>query len=251
MFTSKAYVCNRCRKAISYSVTQAGTTRPCPFCGTTVHLPADKDFQPDSPVRNRRGLWLSLFLMAALAGAGGYLFLKPDATGVTPLKTLSVIRPFTFDRTTVAPAPAGVRGAKAVIAVKGLRYGCPDIYHVALNKTMPTETPVCCVDLEITNTGKTPVEYHSWRISEAYADQKRAMLKAVNGSPFGLVSFGRESYPSGAWRQADIAPGETITDKVLFLCDAKPADDLELNLPCENLGGKGDLRFKIPCALIQ
>ena len=251
MFTSKAQGCTRCRKGSSLSLILAKTNAACPFCGKPANASADKPFRPVCPSGKRRRLWLSLFLMAALAGAGGYLFLKSGATGVSPLKTLSVMRQLRFDRLTVAPAPARVRGARATIVVKGLRYGCPDIYHVALSKTLPTETPVCCVDLEITNTGEKPVEYHSWRDFEAYADQKRAALTEGNGSPIGLVSFGIETYPAGAWRQAGIPPGATIFDTVLFICNAKPASDLQLTLPCENLGGKGDLRFTIPCALIQ
>ena len=253
MLKSKAYVCNRCRKVITYSVKQAGTTGPCPFCGTTVHLPVDKDFHPAPPSINYTWRWLLLLLLLLLVGAGCYLFLKSGAKAINPqtVTSVSVIQQFMHDRITVAPAPAKARGARATIAVKEMRYGCPDVYHVALNKTLPTETPVCCVELEITNTGKKQVEFHSWRIFESYADQKRATLTDINGSPFGLVSFGIEAYPCGAWRQTGIAPGETITDMVLFISDEKPASDLNLILPCENLGGKGDLRFTIPCGMIR
>ena len=248
---SKAYVCNRCRKVICYSVKQAGTSIPCPFCEAPVNLPADKDFHPDPSCSKKGGRYLCIVLLLALVSVGGYLLFKPGAKVVNPMRAVAALRALIVERTTVAPAPANVRGAHAAIAVKELRYECPDIYHVALKKSMPTEKPVCCVELEITNTGDQQIEYQSWRIYELNADQKRAALTEVNGSSYGLVSFGRDTYPSKFRQRTDIAPGETITDLVFFIGSAKPARDLSLIIPCENLGGKGDLRFTIPVGMIR
>ena len=110
---------------------------------------------------------------------------------------------------------------------------------------------VCPQCRRVINTGITRVGYRTWRSFEASADPKWATLSAADGSVYGLVSFGTDTYPSGACEQADIAPGETITDILLFICKAKPASDLKLTLPCENIGGKGVIRFTIPRGLIR
>jgi hypothetical protein len=251
MFESKAYVCNRCRKAICYSLTQAGTTVPCPFCGTPANLPVNKDFTPDTPRRKNSGRLVCLLLVLALAGAGICLLLKSGAKADDAVKALLSWSALLQERVTVAPAPVRVRGARATVAVKEMRYGCPDVYYSAVNKTLPTETPVCCLTLEITNTGKQSLEYHAWRNTESNADLQKATLTDVNGASFGLVSFGIETCPLGSWPYADIAPGETATDYVLFICEAKPTNDLTLVLPGGNVGGKGDMHFTIPGGMIQ
>lgn len=156
-----------------------------------------------------------------------------------------------YKRITVAPLPVRVRGTRATVAVTEVRYRQPDIYHAALKKTVSTETPVCCISLSITNRDKITAAFHSWRIFEALSDQKKAVLTDGEGNAYGLVSFGIDSYPVGMRQQADIGPGQTLSDQVLFFCDAKPSSDLELTLPCENMGGKGDIRFRIPREMIQ
>jgi hypothetical protein len=215
------------------------------------NLPVNKDFNPDPPYRKKSGLLVCLVLAVALAGVGVCLLLKTGVNADSAGKVLSSLPALLRDRVTVAPAPARVKGTRATVAVKELRYGCPYVYHAALNKTLPTETPVCCLMLEIANSGKHPVEFHAWREPEPNADIQRATLTDINGVAYGLVSFGVESIPSGAWLHGDIAPGETATDVVLFICAAKPTTDLTLILPCKNLGGKGDMRITIPCGMIQ
>ncbi|HNX35213.1 MAG TPA: hypothetical protein PKM57_11335 [Kiritimatiellia bacterium] len=155
------------------------------------------------------------------------------------------------ERITVAPMPVRVRGQHATVAVTDVRYGCPEVYQAALKRTVTTETPVCSVRLAITNTGKEKVGYRPWRVAEALSDQKKAELTKADGTPFSLVSFGLDSYPVGAQMATALAPGETFTDLILFLCDAKPTGDLELVLPCENMDGKGELRFTIPQSMVR
>jgi DNA-directed RNA polymerase subunit RPC12/RpoP len=67
---NKAYVCNLCRKPISYSTDEAGTTLPCPHCRTTVTLPGSAPHE--KPARKRpAGLFAGLLFMLLL-GSGGY-----------------------------------------------------------------------------------------------------------------------------------------------------------------------------------
>ena len=156
-----------------------------------------------------------------------------------------------YDQTTEAPEPARVRGVRATVAVTEVSYGCPVIFEAPIKKLSKAETPVCCVKLVINNTGQEIVEFRTWRIFEKFADAPKATLTDKAGCSYGLVSFGVETYPEGSHQQANLNPGEAITEQILFSCKQKPSDDLEISLPSENLGGKGHLRFCIPRDMIR
>jgi len=255
MVKAKAYVCNRCRKFITYSPDEAGQTMSCPFCKSPISLPAAPFASSPSKRREHRPWSPAIWVVAVSASlvAGSALLLpwhgRKGASQVVPLP----LPAFTQERITVAPAPARVRGQHVTVAVTDVWYGCPEIYQAALNKTVSTETPVCCVRISVTNSGKEGVAYRSWRVFEASADKKLAELRSASGTPYSLVSFGAESYPVGAQRkrELELAPGNTLTDLVLFLCDAKPTGDLSLTLPCANMDAQGELRFTIPSGLIR
>jgi hypothetical protein len=261
MFKDRAYVCNLCRKVITYSPDEGGRTLPCPFCKTAVTLPAAPVRPGAAPARRKVALlgWAALALLLLLAGAAAgvrALASRPRAGGgarpdrpLVPQALAELVQ--AAPRATAAPGPARVRGVEATVAVAGVSYGCPEVYQAALGRAARTETPVCSVELLLTNTGKRPLGFRPWRLFEAINDPKKACLTRGGGTPYSLVSFGAGSAPVGAQEASELAPGAALTDVVFFFCDARPACDLELTLPCENLGGRGDLRFLIPAEMIK
>ena len=253
MVKDKAYVCNLCRKVITYSPEQSGTASTCPFCKASISFPSEHRLRPAAAARGsgHRFLWPGLALATAVLGAVLFLLSGPRGGDGKADQPPTARRALMQERITVAPMPVRVRGQHATVAVTDVRYGCPEVYQAALKRTVTTETPVCSVRLAITNTGKEKVGYRPWRVAEALSDQKKAELTKADGTPFSLVSFGLDSYPVGAQMATALAPGETFTDLILFLCDAKPTGDLELVLPCENMDGKGELRFTIPQSMVR
>ncbi len=251
MFKSKAYVCNQCRKVTAYSLKEAGKTIPCRFCGESLTLPVDKDFHPEPTGRKMNTRLFCLLFLASLAGILFWRFWIPLTKVEKPLLHVPLSPSLFQNRSVEAPASAKVRGVKATVAVTDVYYGCPDIYYSSLGKTIRTETPVCCVRVEIANTGDKTAEFHSWRIFEAFSDQEKATLTDANGTAYSLVSYGVDGTPVGMRQQADIESGARLTDLILFLCEAKPTEELELTLPSANLAGKGKLRFTIPGGMIR
>ncbi len=251
MYKSKAYVCNQCRKVTAYSKKEAGTTIPCRFCGESLTLPCDKDFHPETAGRKKNTRVFCLLFLASLVGIVFWRFPIPLTKVENPLLHVPLSPAFFQDRSAVAPAAVKVRGVQATVAVTDVYYGCPDIYYASLGKTMKTATPVCCVRVEITNTGDKTAGFHSWRIFEAFSDQEKATLTDANGTAYSLVSFGVDGTPDGMQQKADIEAGALFTDLILFLCEAKPTEELELTLPSANLAGKGKLRFTIPGGMIR
>lgn len=250
MFKDKAYVCNLCRKVITYSPEEAGKTFPCPFCKSPVTLPSKWARRATGQAPKRRFWpWALLVALAALGGSAAWLGAGSGAKEA--VQAIPVLSDLLQNEVTVAPASARVRGSHLSVAVTEVWYGRPDIHDASLNKTEPTQTPVCCVRLAITNGGKAPAAFCSWREAERAAELQKIILTELAGATNSLVSFGPGCAPAGFQPRTEIAPGETAQDLLLFLCKAKPSSDLAFTLPCENLGGKGQLSFRIPSGMVR
>lgn len=242
MFKDKAYVCNLCRKVITYSPAEAGKTFPCPFCKTTVTLPRKWARQPVSaPAGPKKRSGLVCFALALLA-AGGVAGLSVK---------LASNAEWLSERVTVAPEPALVQDAQISVAVTDVWFGQVEMHNAALNTKELSQSPLCCVKLQIANAGSETVSFLSWREPGPSADLPRVTLSEPGGAPLSLASYGANCLPVGTRRQAELAPGATLSDTVLFLCAKKPAGDLSLTLPCENIGGRGQLCFRIPAGMIR
>lgn len=254
MYKNKTYVCKSCRKIIAYSAEQAGQTQACPYCQATITFPVNPGsvslYGPQKP-RHSKSLWAfgAMFVFVTFAAMGGILLLQWRGFDMKKLTAFSLFDLVPFPAS-VAPRPAHVRGSRATLAVTDVRYGYPEIFQTDQNKTAKTETPVCVVSIRITNAGKAAVHYRSWRIFDCGGTAKNAVLTGKNGA-YNLVSFGVGCRPAGTRSEAELAPGQSLNDQILFLCNAKPAGELKLTLPAEHVGGKGDIRITIPPALIH
>lgn len=252
MLRNKAQVCNVCRKVIVYTATQAGTSLPCPHCGERTNLPAEKDFHPE-PQKNPMGK--ALAILAALAifggtGAWAVLSFVKDRGHIVNNLPPSFSKLVNSNKAS-APNAAIAKGVRAEISVPEVTYANPQIFQAALKKADPTERPVCCIRVEIKNTGKTRIPFHSWRIFESCSSDETATLVDSMMAKLSLVSFGCDSFPVGACQKTEIAPGEKASDIIMFFSKDKPTYDLTLSLPCSNVGGNGRVYFTIPASMIQ
>jgi hypothetical protein len=243
MFKDKAYVCNLCRKVITYSPEQAGSTFPCPFCKMPVTLPTTWAKHPTAvaPSARKARSWLLPTLAAftlTLAAAG--------------LAVVGWARSsWSADPDTVAPHAAQVPGTRLTVSVTDAWFGPVEIRNEALQTAEQTQQPLCCVRLHIVNGGESRVSFRSWREPAPTADTERICLKDGCGAALCLASYGGSTHPADSRQQAELAPGETLGDTVMFYCQQKPEGDLELTLPAENLGERGQLRFRIPAAMVR
>ena len=252
MTKDKAYVCNHCRKVITFALSDAGRMIACPFCKTPARLPVAFGASAVRKPKLRAGLICLASGLLAIIGIGAVLLCRKAAgAGNGAQQPQPVWNLLSEPRPTLAPTPVHAKGQRATLAVTEVVYGCPDIYQEALGRTSATETAVCCVKIVVTNTGKKAIPFRSWRIFTALADAQQAVLTNPDGEIYNLTAYGVDCYPVGCRRQSELAPQESLTDQVLFLCGTKPDCDLQLRLPCENIGGKGNLFFTIPRNLIR
>ena len=270
-FRAKVFVCTGCKKMISYSPDQLGTRINCPRCGEKVSLPQadvlpaqDADSLPPTPpsTKTKTRRWPCCLIL----GLGGcfsvlLLIIVIGVVGAFTVTQLNV--PEKLQRLSdplisrgllpaTAPAPATYAGTDISIAVTRIAKECPLIYQAALRQASATQTPVYCVTVKISNNGGAPVQYRTWRALEDASDfQRAATLLDDGGNLLGMVSFGRSTWPVGAQQQADISPGSSVSDILMFQCGAKTKGDVLLTLPGENLGRARPLRFRIPESMVQ
>jgi DNA-directed RNA polymerase subunit RPC12/RpoP len=261
---AKAFVCAGCQKMITYGPHQAGAQIVCPRCGDKAILP-QAEGQPPLPLavhaRKKRRFASCLF-----AGCGGclvVLLLLVAAAVVGAFKAFSLKLPSQLQSvceplishgllSATAPASATYASSDISIAVTRIAKECPLIYQASLRQSAATETPVYCVTVTISNGGESPVFYRTWRdLADAGDAGQAATLLDGGGGLLGVVSFGPGTWPLGAQQHAQIPPGSSVKDVLLFQCGTDPAGDFLITLPGANLGRSGALRFRIPRAMLQ
>ena len=65
------------------------------------------------------------------------------------------------------------------------------------------------------------------------------------------VNFGLLAEVKGQIKSESIYPGKTVNDLLVFEVPLKNVQYLRLELPAENIGGSGKLRFQIPQSKIR
>lgn len=271
-FRAKGFICQNCKKLISYSPDQEGMSIACPRCGEHMTVPCGNadTFQdegqslataPLMPAKRTRlfrprlfiGLGVGLALCAALltgllaASAHKRPSLNADVVQqlLSPLMTPGLV-------TGTALTPITVRGSDISINVTQMRRTCPMIYQSAIRMTSPTESPVYCVTVVIANTGRASVPYRTWRRIESESDlHQAATLQDEAGAVLSSLSFGPETWPAGTQQHAEIQPGASLTDTLMFENKKSVSGDCLLLLPGENVGKSCKFRIRIPASMAQ
>lgn len=258
---TKAFACQSCKKLISYDRSQAGSEAVCPRCGLKQRVPAEGEQPPPLPEATRRkkrlpcllvgcgGCLSALIALAVLLALGVFVALPLRV----PPSCQRLVRPLVSRGYLqgTAPETATFAGSDVAVSVTGIARTCPAIYQASLKRLSPTETPVFRVTVQICNNGKGTVSYRTWRAVEDASDaQRAAVLTDDSGIRLGLVSFGANSWPEGAVRRVELAPGDTATDILLFECGDSQGG-WTIRLPGENVGLSSELRFRIPRELVR
>lgn len=270
-FRAKGFVCPHCKKLISYSPNQEGTTITCPRCGEQVMLTPDlpaAQQQPSTGINLPLPLFLesprrfNTCLLWVLGGVLGVLLLIL-AWGLFTLRPLPLWVPEKIQQTykqlvshrrppSITQLSTTLKNNDLSIAVTEMKRERPLIYQAAIHQAAPGETPVYCITLVISNRGKTVVSYRTWRSLTTENDiQHAAQLQDSTGRLYGAVSFGPQTWPVGTQQRGEIQPGESLTDLILFENGPDTPGSYVLTLPGENLGAQGRLSFRIPSALIH
>jgi len=106
--------------------------------------------------------------------------------------------------------------------------------------------------LTITNTGKTPINYRTWRGKFTSLQDKAARLVDDRGHNILGIVYKGDATPPGGVSTAVIAPGESVEDLIEFGPPEPKFASFDLFLPGENVGRpKETLRLVIPAAVVE
>lgn len=96
------------------------------------------------------------------------------------------------------------------------------------------------------------VEFHSWAGADFTLHRDYATLVDNFGNVYKRITFGLGSYPVGAIeRPTAVYPNKSVTDVLVFQAPVDTAAYLDLELPANNYGCEGMIRFRIPLKTVR
>ncbi|WP_162672522.1 hypothetical protein [Gemmata massiliana] len=118
----------------------------------------------------------------------------------------------------------------------------------ALGMNAVSEDVLLAVTLELMNVNPTKkMEYQSWSGTGSFIDRGDVTLTDDFGNRYNRITFGLGTQPVGALKRTEsIYPNAVLNDVVVFEVPIAQATHLSLELPAQNFGDKGSLRFRIP-----
>lgn len=117
-----------------------------------------------------------------------------------------------------------------------------------LRDASKSQDDLLMVKLELTNMNPAKkVEYRSWSGKDFSHQRDYATLKDNFGNNYKRINFGFSTSPQGAVEgSVPIYPNKSVIDVLVFELPLDTVTHLDLELPADNYGGEGMLRFRIP-----
>ena len=108
------------------------------------------------------------------------------------------------------------------------------------------------VKLDLLNTNPTKkINYQTWSGKSVSFERDYATLKDNFDNIYKRIGFGFSSQPVGSVERSDsIYPNKSISDVLVFEVPLETATYLDLELPANNYGCEGNIRFRIPTKTI-
>jgi hypothetical protein len=147
-------------------------------------------------------------------------------------------------------------GQTASIGGVDLSVGTYELRHVELHvgdDTVEYADPVLIIPITVTNTGEDPMTYSPTHTAQAMTESSTPLLYPDPGgelppatkTPIPGVTLAKGQLEGQLEVATQIAPGESITDKLLFQAPAEGTDALVLSLPPTMHRGKVPALFRI------
>jgi len=145
--------------------------------------------------------------------------------------------------------PDGVRQGAVQVRVKHVIVGkvrCNDMF----GEIFQPEDDLLGIVLVASNVSTDKkINYSTWRGQDFKFGRDFASLIDDCGNVYKRITFGVGSKPTGAVDSESIYPGKAVSDVLVFEKPVDAAKWLHLELPAENFGGEGMLRFEIPAKM--
>ncbi len=147
-------------------------------------------------------------------------------------------------------------GQTASIGGADLSMGTYELRHVELHvgeDTVEYADPVLIIPITVTNTGEDPLPYSPTHTAQAMTESSTPLLYPDPGgdlppatkTPIPGVTLAKGKLEGQVEATTQIAPGESLTDKLLFQAPPEGTDALVLSLPPTLHRGKVPALFRI------
>lgn len=144
-----------------------------------------------------------------------------------------------------------VRLGDVQVQISGVSIGKVPLKDI-VRKSGVSQDDLLIVKLTIANVNPVKkVEYHSWAGGSISFGSDFASLKDNFGNNYKRITFGFGSSPLGAVEHSEsIYPNKWVSEVLVFELPLDTAIHLDLELPAENYGGEGVIRYRIPAKAI-
>ncbi len=150
------------------------------------------------------------------------------------------------------PASSPLRQGDVQVRVVSVTVGSAQLINTWDGTAASSEGALLTIGLDIKNIGRTrKVEYSSWLGADFTLKRDFATLTDNFDNHYKRVDFGLSAKPVGHSASASIYPGKNIEDVLIFQEPLSTTQYLNLELPAENFGGTGMLRFRISADMIE
>ena len=122
-----------------------------------------------------------------------------------------------------------------------------------LGRSTQSEDDLLAVNVQVLNTSTTKkANYESWRGKPFSIDRDAANMTDNFGNTLKRINFGIGTEVDGAVNGTEsIYPEKLLSDILVFEAPIDGTEYLRLELPAQNFGGSGSIRFEIPRDMIE
>lgn len=106
--------------------------------------------------------------------------------------------------------------------------------------------------VEVTNQSRSRKrDFATWMGRDFSISQDYAVVRDNHGNVYKRMDFGFSTRPEGQIDRESLYPGKSIQDVLVFEPLIRDIEYVRLELPAENFGGEGMIRFEIPANMIR
>lgn len=230
--------------------------RPACQCDFDEHSPAIKltyEILARKPLMSQRRLFLlSLIAAFSFAGCGESEKPKSDiASGTSPAVPAAA--------QAAAESTMSARMGDVQVTVQGVEIGPVPVLKGLRSEPINSKKHYLQIDIEIGNLSQSKSVEYVWG---GWGDplltaQFFAMLRDEKGNAVMRVNIslddkvGSVTVAGQQTRGAEIGPGETISDRLVFMVPEPAAQSLTLSLPAEAVGEQGEAKITIPISNVE
>lgn len=153
--------------------------------------------------------------------------------------------------TPVESTPAALPPRTVAVSLGAVRIASVEYHNETDGRMEKTDKAHLAITLHITNNGDAPANYITWAGIPGSYSLDIAALEDETGRAYRRVKMGRSAKPVGRVDEATIAPGESITDVLLFERPIGTIKPMQLDLPGANVGYPRPYQFNIAPDVVE